>query len=119
MNGIYLLTICLLFLFPLSSDEIKTLYQKNMATPASHDEKQLVEHVKVSFKKANRLESKLTGKQFDEVQASKEWRTNFIPLYHTLSGITQYPCYHLLNNLCSFPGASHLHVGLLAGDSFI
>jgi len=119
MNVIYSLIICLFFLFPLSADEIKTLYQKNIALPASHYEEQLIKHVKDSFEKASRLESKLTGQQFEEVQASKKWRKNFIPLYHSLSGITQYAGYHLLNNLCSLQGASHLHVGLLAGDSFI
>ena len=29
------------------------------------------------------------------------------------------PSDHLLNNLCNWPGASHLHVGLLKGGSFI
>lgn len=119
MKRIYSLLICLFFLSPLPSYETKTLYQKNVVAAQSQYEEELVEHVKKSFEKASRLESKLTNQQFDEIDASKKWRASFIPHYHSLSQITQYAGYHLLNNLCALPGASHLHVGLLAGDSFI
>lgn len=119
MLRICLSTVCCFFFFSLSAEEVNILYQKNSRLPCSQYEEQLVEHVKMSFEKAIRLESKLTGKQFEEVPSSKKWRWEFIPHYHSLSGITEHAGYHLLNNLCAIPGASHLHVGLLAGDSFI
>lgn len=108
---------CLVFL-PLCSQELRMLYQKE-ASPSSPYEKELVEHVKTSLEKAVKLESKLTTLQFVEVDASKTWRRSFIPHYHLLSDLPSIPYYHLLNNLCHFSGASHLHVGLLAGDSYI
>jgi len=112
--GLYL---CLLA--PLSSHEIRPLYQKNAPLPLSSYEQTLVAHVRLSVENAYKLQSKLTGKLFEEVAASKVWRKSFLPHYHPLSGMTKYAGYHLLNNLCDLPGASHLHMGLLAGDSLI
>lgn len=117
-----LLFTCLLFglvFQPLVSQELRMLYQKVESLPESFYEKALVEHAKISFEKSLKLESKLTNKLFVEVEESKQWRQAFIPHYHVMSDIGTIPYYHLLNNLCSFAGASHLHVGLLAGDSFI
>jgi hypothetical protein len=113
------LLVFLLLLSPLSSLELTTLYQKNYSDPCSPHEEMLVEHVKMSFEKAIKLDSKLSGQTFIETDASRSWRTATIPHYHFLHDLNRIPYYHLLNNLCTLTGASHLHVGLLAGDSFI
>lgn len=105
--------------FSLFSQELPMFYQKCHSCSYSSYENLLVEHAKASFEKSLRLQSKLTDNMFNEVEASKKWRASTIPHYHPLSDLTQIPYYHLLNNLCDFKGASHLHVGLLAGDSFI
>jgi len=114
-----LLLLCLLYACPLFAQELNILYQKNYEGPCSSHEENLIGHVKMSIEKANRLESKLTGHQFRDVEASIQWRMDTIPNYHLLRDIVDIPYYHLINNLCNFAGASHLHVGLLAGDSFI
>ena len=118
MKRMYFLVLCLILNCTLSAFEMRMLYQKNEVFPSSDYEKKLVDHVQNSFEKSIRLESKLTGKQFKEIPASNVWRKRF-PHYHSLEEITQYPSYHLLNNLCTLAGSSHLHIGLLAGDSFI
>jgi len=104
---------------PLFTEELRLLYQKKTDTARSPYEEALVEHAKTSFEKSLRLESKLTGNQFVEVHESSIWRNAVIPHYHLLSELANITFYHLLNNLCNFEGASHLHVGLLGGDSYI
>src|SRR6267154_1035974 len=103
--------ICMLFFFPIYIDELRILYQKNHVAAATNYEEELILHVKTSLEKALRLESKLTGKQFEEPLCSRKWRVNFIPHYHSLNRIVDYPSYHLMNNLCALPGASHFHIG--------
>jgi hypothetical protein len=104
---------------PLFSLAIPMLYQKNCDVPSSDYENQLVDHTKCSLEKALQLQSKLTNVSFVEADASSLWRADFLPHYHSLNDITKITCYHLLNNLCNLTGASHLHVGLLSGDSYI
>lgn len=98
---------------------ITMLYPKNYDVPSTDYEKQLVDHTKCSLEKSLQLQSNLTNISFTEVDASSQWRADFLPHYHSLSDITKIACYHLLNNLCNFQGASHLHIGLLSGDSYI
>lgn len=119
MHKIFISFFCLSFFSSLFSSEIGLLYQKNVDTPRTQYEEHLVDHVSESLKRAFRLESKLTGQQFVETNASKKWRKDLIPHYHSLNGITKYSTYHLLNNIANLPGVNHLHVGLLGGDSFI
>lgn len=104
---------------PLWAQEVPMLYQKKQDIPGTPYENQLVAHAQISLVRALMLQSKLTGNQFEECYISKKWRSFFIPHYHPLSALPMVFYYHLLNNLCDLPGASHLHVGLLAGDSFI
>lgn len=114
-----LIILCLACVFPLFSLEMPVLFQKNWVTPCTSYEKKMVKHAKTSFEKALKLESKLSGHAFEETEDSLIWRSNNIPNYHCLRDLPRIPYYHLLNNLCHFNGASHLHVGLLAGDSYI
>jgi hypothetical protein len=97
------------------------LYQKNSDIPKTEREEILVHHAKESIEKSIRLESRLSEKEFQEILASASWRKELIlPIHNSsLKNISKLAEYHLLNNLCSLPDASHLHVGLLAGDSFI
>jgi len=103
----------------LVSEELSLFYQKNTDFARTAYEEKLVGHAKSSFEKSLILESKLTGNYFFEVSESLNWRTATIPHYHELSDLTKINFYHLLNNLCSLEGASHLHIGLLGADSFI
>lgn len=95
------------------------LFQKNHVDPLSEKEAFYIKHTKKSFEKALKLNSKLSGKVFEESLFSVHWRRRTLPKYHALCEITRIPMYHLLNNICELEGGSHLHVGLLAGDSFI
>jgi hypothetical protein len=61
--------------------------------------------VRLSLQKALRLESKLNQTFIKDVEA-KNWHIDI-------------PYFHLLNNICELKSASHLHVGLLKGGSFI
>lgn len=88
------------------SHELPILYEKNYEIPTSTYEMQLIHHAKMSVEKALGLQSKLTGTKF-----GSDHRINILP--------SDCPSDHLLNNLCSLPKASHLHVGLLKGGSFI
>lgn len=88
------------------SEELPMLYEKNCDGYRSTSEQELIEHVKLSLKRALSYDSKLTGTsmlQDTEIRIHK---------FET-------PLYHLLNNLNSLKGSSHLHVGLLKGGSFI
>jgi hypothetical protein len=78
------------------------LYKKNYDAPSSFYEKQLISHVKTSLNNALKLKSKLTALLTYDKNLKKE-----------------IPFHHLLNNLCEFGKASHLHIGLLEGESFI
>jgi hypothetical protein len=104
---------------PLFSLDLPFYYLEGHRYSCSDYEKQLIDHVKESLEKSMQLQSKLSGQEFEEIDVSKLWRKSYIPHYHLLSDLNTIPYYHLLNNLCAFPGASHLHVGLLAGDSYI
>jgi len=121
MHKIYLFIICHLLFTTVFGFELKTLYQKHNALPKTEREKVLVRHTKKSLEKALRLESKLSRKSFQKIVGVQSWRESFIIPVHNLplKDIGVIPEFHLLNNLCSLPKASHLHVGLLAGDSFI
>jgi hypothetical protein len=88
------------------AEELPMLYDKNHEIPCSSYEIELVNHVKLSMEKAIRLESKL-----NETNFAKDTDINIWP--------SDSPSDHLLNNLCNLPGASHLHVGLLKGGSFV
>lgn len=90
----------------LLSQELPMLYHKNYETPLSPYEIQLVHHAKTSLEKALNFQSKLNGTDFSTDSKL------------TILG-SDCPCDHLLNNLCDLPGASHLHVGLLKGGSFV
>ncbi|NGX47847.1 MAG: hypothetical protein K1000chlam3_01232 [Chlamydiae bacterium] len=96
--------------------ELNYLYQKNCISPQSQNEIILVSHAKTSYEKAIKLESKLSGKKFAEGDYNRDPNN---PNYCSLKNLGSKPYYHLLNNLCELKGASHLHVGLLAGDSFV
>ena len=112
--------VLLMFFFNIAfSSELRMLYEKNYETPQSAYEIKLVNHVKNSFEKALKLQSNLTGQIFQETADSIQWRKQTLPHYYFLTNIVNIPYYHLLNNLCNFSNASHAHVGLLAGDSFI
>lgn len=113
-----LIVLCLSSQF-LISEELSLFYQKSNDKPRSAYEEMLVKHTKTSFEKSLALESKLTGHTFSEVSESLRWRSVTIPHYHYLNDLNKINFYHLLNNLCSLEGASHLHIGLLGGDSYI
>jgi len=116
---LFLFFITLFSPYILISEETKMFYQTKYETALSASEKKWVEHAKTSFEKAGNLQSNLTGKEFKETEKSEEWRSTNLSKYHLMSDIPKIPYYHLLNNLCNLPKASHLHVGLLAGDSYI
>lgn len=88
------------------SHELPMLYNKNYEVPLSPYEIKLVNHAKLSLEKALNLQSKLNESGF-----ASDNRINIL--------LTSLPSNHLLNNLCNLPGASHLHIGLLKGRSFI
>ena len=90
----------------LLSQELPMLYNKNYAIPSSPYEIQLVYHAQISVEKALNFQSKLKGTGF-----SSDSKISILA--------TDCPSDHLLNNLCDLSGASHLHVGLLKGGSFI
>ena len=95
-----------IFQFSLIGQELPLLYNKNYQPPHSPDEQALVDHVKLSLQNAFRLTSKLNGTSFSTDRELNIWHSDT-------------PSDHLLNNLCNLPGASHLHVGLLKGGSFV
>lgn len=111
----------IIFLYSTSliSAELRMLYEKNPILPSSKRDKELVNHVKISLEQALSLKSKLSNKSFIESDKSVEWRKATCPLSFSFNSLSKFPFYHLLNNLCSIEGATHLHVGLLAGNSFI
>ncbi len=90
----------------ITARELPILYNKNYEIPCSTYEIELVNHVKISLQKALNFESKLNETGFAEDIKIKIWNSDT-------------PSDHLLNNLCNLPGASHLHIGLLKGGSFI
>ncbi len=96
--------------------ELNFLYEKNYVTPQSENEIALVDHARNSYEKALKFESKLSGKKFSETNVKRDPNN---PDYTTLKDLNAKPYFHLLNNLCEFKEASHLHIGLLAGESFI
>ncbi len=85
--------------------ELPMLYEKNLDQPRTSYERDLVEHVRLSLEKALRLESKLS-RAFLKDGDVKNWHIDI-------------PYYHLLNNVCAWKDACHLHIGLLKGGSFI
>lgn len=98
--------VALLSVSALTAQEMPMLYDKNHATASSHYEQYLVDHVKSSLRNALNLQSRLNQTKFGSDRALNIWASDT-------------PCDHLLNNLCSLQGASHLHVGLLKGGSFV
>lgn len=90
----------------LTAEEMPMLYKKNQVMPSSPHEQALIDHVKSSLHKALNLQSKLSQTNFAKDRVLNIWTCDT-------------PSDHLLNNLCSLPGASHLHVGLLKGGSFV
>jgi hypothetical protein len=89
----------------ISAADLPLLYGKK-ALPSSPREEFLVEHTKISLDKAFKLDSKLNMTSFANDRTANIWKN-------------QTPGDHLLNNLCNLEDASHLHVGLLKGGSFI
>ncbi|MGL4540620.1 MAG: hypothetical protein ACRCU0_06590 [Candidatus Rhabdochlamydia sp.] len=90
----------------LTAEEMSMLYNKNCIVPTSSYEQMLVKHTQVSLWHALNLQSKLNQTNFTHDRVLNIWEC-----------IT--PSDHLLNNLCSLQGASHLHIGLLKGGSFV
>lgn len=88
------------------SQELPMLYNKNYEIPLSTYEIEMVNHARMSVEKALNFQSKLTGTGF-----GRDKKINILP--------SDSPSDHLLNNLCNFSGATHLHVGLLKGGSFV
>jgi hypothetical protein len=86
--------------------DLPLLYGKNLAIPSSPQEIALVAHATESLQKAFNFDSKLNRTTFAHDRTANIWKC-------------QTPSDHLLNNLCNLEGASHLHVGLLKGGSFI
>ena len=119
MQGRLPFFLCLFICTSLFSHSIPMLYQKNHLEATSHVEKLMVDHARTSVENALKMRSKLCDRIFNESEASKQWRHSVLPHYHALNDITQIEYYHLLNNLCNLKNATHLHVGLLAGDSYI
>lgn len=102
----YLWILFLVCIHSALAQELPLLYNKNHDLPRSLRELELVNHAKLSLQKALNLESKLNNSSF-----AGDIKINIWP--------SDTPSDHLLNNLCNFAGASHLHVGLLMGGSFI
>ncbi len=96
--------------------ELNTLYKKNRVKPKTTYEISVVKHVKNSYEKAMRHESKLNKKKFGEIPFKREGEN---PDFTVLLDLSSCAYYHLINNLCELKGASHLHMGVLAGDSFV
>src|SRR5579883_3249592 len=111
--------VCVLYVFPLFSQDLRLFYHDVYDGPCTPIDEKLIRHAKESVKKALKKESKLNGGVFQDTEEALEWRTLTLPNYHLLQDLPSIPVYHLLNNLCALEGASHLQVGLLAGDSFI
>lgn len=94
------------FSFLFAAQELPFLYHKNYINPASSYEEEIVNHVKKSLEDALHLKSKLNGTNFSSDRELNIWKS-------------EVPSDHLLNNLCNWKGASHLHIGLLKGGSFV
>ncbi len=109
---------CIIYFSSVVAVEMDLLYKHNAIAPSNTYEKQLVAHVQSSLEKAMRYESKLKKTHFDDT-ATYIQRTAENLDYTTLTDISSIPFCHLLNNLCDRTGTSHLHIGLLAGDSLI
>ena len=77
------------------------LYEKNLSEPSCSMEESWISHARKSFNNALQRRSKLN------VSVEMQKACQDIPMSH------------LLNNLCSFNDVSHLHIGLLHGNSFI
>ena len=75
--------------------------------PHNEKEKILISYADTSFKKAMNRSSKL-----NELMGFEEDTK-----INSVHGVIPY--YHLLNNLNSIPFASHLHIGLYTGGSFV
>lgn len=105
MKKIFLLPICLTFALFIQSRE--SLYKKNLVSCQSDYEEMLVNHTIDSFSKAIAENSKLSGTAFSREKSC----------HHSPGGVIPY--YHLLNNICALQDASHLHVGLYTGGSFV
>ena len=102
---------CILF-----SVELRYLFEENNRSPKTIKERALVKHVQKSYQNAIVHKSKLNTIQFSSGMVHRNAEN---PDFTTLKDLNAKPYFHLLNNLCSLKKASHLHVGLLAGDSFI
>ena len=96
-------------------------YQKNEASPITKRELALVQHTKNSIELSLQMKSKLSDQNFQNILDRETWRKEAVIPFHNihLKHIPDLVSCHLLNNLCSLPKASHLHIGLLAGDSFV
>ncbi len=79
----------------------------NKTTDTTPEEKALIQHVISSYEKAIEKKSKLSN--YKKFAADKRCNSKH--------GIIPY--YHLINNLCSLPGTTHLHIGLYTGGSFV
>ncbi len=89
----------------LGAFEMPMLYNKVQTTSCT-EEDTLVEHVRSSWENALQFKSKLNATNFASDRELNIWKSDT-------------PSDHLLNNLCNWLGASHLHVGLLKGGSFV
>ncbi len=90
-----------------AKEEIPHFYQKNVSTPITELEKDLVNHANISYMQALEYSSKLNDNEEFASDRSCNSQHGIIPYYH------------LLNNLCEKAGASHLHIGLYTGGSFV
>jgi hypothetical protein len=115
MKGL-LIAISFILLNPLHALELDYLYQKKQQSPRTKEEIALVAHAQSSYEKAIKLQSKLNDRTFRDASAPDDSQKRD---FHFLKELNGKPYFHLINNLCELKDASHLHVGLLAGDSFI
>lgn len=106
MKKIFFLLSCSIYITCLYGAELSHLYKKNCTYPESSYEKMLVDHAVESFSKAIQKKSKLNNTTFASDTSC-----------NSLHGVIPY--YHLINNLCSLKNASHLHIGLYKGGSFV
>ena len=116
------LRLLLVFVTPsLFSAEVPMIYSLKLGSSETQEEALFVQHAKNSFAKALQHTSRLSNQDFMNTQAAADWRGSVIKngRKSSLKDLTEFREYHLLNNLCSLPGSSHLHVGLLGGDSFV
>ncbi|MCI5051985.1 MAG: hypothetical protein MRY21_02460 [Simkaniaceae bacterium] len=102
----------------LQSQEMRFLYEKSYVAPSSCSEQEMIEHIESSLADALQCKSMLSQVSFDGHLGPKH-RSTSNPNFKQLKDVLSIPYFHLLNNLCRKKGISHLHIGLLGGDSFL